>query len=271
MRRGAGFTMSMMACTVVIAAAPVLIAQAVLAQLGLSEATARAFVINEFKTPSSGRGSEIVHAGERGFLKLPPAARGPAATALFAWAKAYVNSPAFKTAYATFRKGAVPESDSQEPTLDEEVQKKMGEIRAQIAEMRQVAASLPPAAAKDTLNEIKEAEASIQSGETERMAREMIEADRAERGASAKATNERYPANPQVIIARRLREFLNETADANFSAKTLSLTGGVDGIVMVERADQKHSWIWQEAVIVGQEATGAARAAAEEWLKEIDR
>jgi hypothetical protein len=271
MRRSARFVLSIAACMVVVAAASALIAQGALAPLGLTEATARAFVINEFKTPSLGRSSEIVHAGERGFLKLPPAARGPAASALFAWAKAYVNSAAFKTAYATFRKGAVPQSGSQEPTLEEELQKKMDEIRAQIAEMRQAAASLPPAQAKDTANELQKMEESIRSGEMERMEREMLEGARADKGAASRATDERYPSDPQVIDARRLREFLKETADANFSAKTLSLTGGVDGIVMVERADQKRSWLWQEAVIVGREATTAARAAAEEWLKEIER
>jgi hypothetical protein len=41
----------------------------------------------------------------------------------------------------------------------------------------------------------------------------------------------------------------------NFSARTISLTGGPDGIELVDPADRKHSWLWQEAVIVGQEAS----------------
>ena len=68
-----------------------------------------------------------------------------------------------------------------------------------------------------------------------------------------------------------MREFLEGTADVNFSARTISLTGGPDGIEFVDPADRKRSWLWQEAVIVGQEATSAARAAAESWLKEIER
>ena len=82
---------------------------------------------------------------------------------------------------------------------------------------------------------------------------------------------EAFPADPQKLFARRLRAFLEATADANFSARIIHLTGGPDGIEFVDPADRGKSWVWQAAVIVGQEATTAARAAAEAWLKEIER
>jgi hypothetical protein len=94
-----------------------LVAQGVLAQLGLTEASARNFLLNEIKSgPARDRRGALEIAGHRAFYKLPPAARGPAATALFAWAKAYVNSPAFKTAYAQFRKDAGPGDDRPAPS-----------------------------------------------------------------------------------------------------------------------------------------------------------
>ena len=68
---------------------------------------------------------------------------------------------------------------------------------------------------------------------------------------------------------RRLREFLDATAEVNFAARTISLTGGADGIEFIDKADRQRNWMWQEAVIVGPEATSAARAAAQAWLKEI--
>ena len=87
-------------------------AQGALGQLGLTEASARSLLFDEMKSERGGhRRGAIEVAGHRAFYKLPPAARGSAATALFAWAKAYVNSPAFKTAYAQFRKGAMPLPD----------------------------------------------------------------------------------------------------------------------------------------------------------------
>jgi hypothetical protein len=101
-----------------------------------------------------------------------------------------------------------------------------------------------------------------------------LEAQHAERttreAASAKRDDERYPADPSRIFARRLREFLDATADVNFSARTLSLTGGPDGIEFLDKADRQRHWIWQLAVIVGPEATTAARTAAQAWLKELE-
>ena len=83
----------------VMAMAGGVVAQGALAQLGLTEAAARTFVLDEIKRPAADRGAPIEVAGTRAFLKLPPAARGPAATALFAWAKSYVSSPAFNASY----------------------------------------------------------------------------------------------------------------------------------------------------------------------------
>ena len=79
------------------AVSSVLLAQSVLVQLGLTDATARNFLLDEIKSPASSRRNDIVVTGNRAFLKLPPAVRGQAASSLFAWAKAYANSPAFKT------------------------------------------------------------------------------------------------------------------------------------------------------------------------------
>ena len=73
------------------------------------------------------------------------------------------------------------------------------------------------------------------------------------------------------MFARRLREFLAATADVNFAARTISLTGGPDGIEFMDKADREKPWMWQAAVIVGREATVAARVAAEAWLKEIEK
>jgi hypothetical protein len=102
-----------------------------------------------------------------------------------------------------------------------------------------------------------------------------MEAERAEatqRTAAGRETAEsQTPADPQTLFARRLREFLELTADVNFSARTIRLTGGPDGIEFIDKADRQRHWIWQAAAIAGPEATAAARAAAEAWLKEIER
>jgi hypothetical protein len=50
----------------------VLLAQSALVQLGLTDATARNFLLDEIKSPASSRRNDIVVTGNRAFLKLPP-------------------------------------------------------------------------------------------------------------------------------------------------------------------------------------------------------
>ena len=251
-----------------------LVAQGALAQLGLTEAAARNFVMREAESTSTNRRAPIVETGRRAFFNLPPAARGAATTALFAWAKAYVNSAAFKTAYAQHRREVIgPDTTPTQPSIDDEVQAQINEMKESLAQSRQIAASLPPANAAQLLKSIDEQEAKITSGEFAKMLRAGLEIERGDRtardNASSKANDERYPADPTRIFVRRLREFLDATAEVNFAARTISLTGGADGIEFIDKADRQRNWMWQEAVIVGPEATAAARAAAQAWLKEI--
>jgi hypothetical protein len=252
-------------------------AQGVLAQLGLTEARAREFVLAEVKSPSAPtRRSAIAVAGHRGFYKLPRAARGPAATALFAWAKAYVTSAAFTTAYAEYRRGVIGTTEqSAAPSVDARLQAELEEMRAAMEQARQMAASLPPADRATLLAKIGEQEARIASPQFVAQLRAGLEMETSERSQSEtdrlRRDTERYPADPTPIFARHLRAFLDATSDVDFAARTIHLTGGPDGIEFVEPGDQDRSWMWQLAVLAGPEATSAARTAADAWLKEIDR
>ncbi len=256
-----------------------LVAQGVLAQLGLTEGAARDFLFDEVKTQRQdhpfARRSAIALAGTRGFYKLPPVARGPAATALFAWAKSYANSPAFRAAYANFRRDAIPPELVHADTLDDAVKKRIDEMLVAVEQSRAMAAKVDPKTGAAILEGVKKQEAQIRSPEFATMLRTGLDMERAEKAGSAGASNResiaKYPVDPEEIFARRLREFLDATADANFSARTIHLTGGPDGIEFVDPADRKRSTTWQMAVIVGREATTAARAAAAAWLTEIER
>ncbi len=76
------------------------LAQSALTQLGLTEAAARALLLNEVQTGGGlGAVSKLAAAGRAAYQKVPEVARGPVTTGLFAWAKAYANSPAVAAAY----------------------------------------------------------------------------------------------------------------------------------------------------------------------------
>jgi hypothetical protein len=267
------------ALTVTIGAALVagshLAAQTTLAQLGLTETAARNFVLAEIKSPALERRNPIVIAGTRAFLKLPANARAAAATGLFAWAKAYVNSAAFKASYDGYRKGRIPTDRQYSQTIDEAVKQENDEMLAGIEQLKQALPSLPPAQRQQLLAKIKEAQATLANPEMIKARRDALAAERGQAGATdAKLVEEveqQTPADPQRLFARRLREFLEVTAAVNFSAPTINLTGGMDGIEFIDKADRQQHWMWKAAAIVGPEATTAARAAAQAWLKEIER
>ena len=254
-----------------------LVGQSALAQLGLTEASARNFVLNEIKSPAANRASDIAVAGTRAFLRLPASARGAAATGLFAWAKTYVNSPAFKASYDSYRQGRLPQGRTYSLSVDDTLKKEIAEQVAAIdATKNNLAASgLPAADQQKILAKWNETLEILTKPDQLAARRKALEDERAQQSADTANLIERVeqqtPADPQKLFARRLREFLEITAEVNFTARTISLTDGPDGIEFLDRADRQRHWMWQAAAIVGPEATSAARTAAEAWLKEIER
>jgi hypothetical protein len=269
-------TLLIVAAAVIAAAAGGrLAAQTALAQLGMTEAAARTFVLDEIKSPATGRRHAIALAGTRAFLKLPPAARPAAATGLFTWAKAYVSSPAFKASYDGHRRDRIPPDKRFPLSVDEALKKETDDVLAGFEQMRKGIGALPPADQQKVLDKLKEAQAMLTNPEMVRARRAALEAERAAQGgdnaAQMREVEARTPANPQTLFARRLREFLEVTADVNFSARTINLTGGVEGIEVADRADRQRHWMWQQAALAGPEATAAARTAAQAWLREIEK
>jgi len=250
-------------------------AQTALAQLGLTDAAARTFLFEEMKGPAANRQSDIAVAGTRAFLKLPSSARGAAATALFAWAKSYVSSPAFTTIYATHRRESIPQEREYDLSVEQQVKKDVDRQLADLQVSRKAIAALPPQDRAAILEQVNENERRLKSPEFVKQLQAQLAEERAQtRGQDADAATrnaERIPADPKQLFAQRLRQFLDVTSDVDFSTKTISLTGGPDGIEFIDPAARKKHWMWQEAVIVGPDATAAARAAAQAWLKEIER
>jgi len=250
--------------------------QSVLTQLGLTEAAARALLTNEVR--SSGEGgysSELAVAGRAAYLRVPEAARGAATTALFAWAKAYVNSPAFETAYARIRSEAKPQLSQTAGTVDEELKKQQDESVAAYESGKAAAAALPAGERETFLASLKQVFDMRHNPEMQRILRAGLEEERAKSQAGEDQVmtrwQEAFPADRQVLFARRLREFLDATADVDFEARQNTIRNPAGETVGFALSDayRVKPWQWLDAFVVGNEATTAARAAAEAWLKEL--
>lgn len=256
------------AVAVLVSSAPAL-AQNPLAQLGLTEIRARE--LTNSVVQDGGRNGQIDPGLRKMFVALPGPVRGTVTTAMWAWAKTYVSSAAFKTEYAKARTEATPQPTVFNGTVDAEVKAQLDEQLKAIAETRKTVLPQLPADQRAAIEaSLKQQESMLQSPEFRNIMKQSIEAERVEQKSNDSSAMVRwrndYPADPQVLVARRLREFLGMCTDVDFAAKTEILDGKrVFSSTVYERKPAE----WKECFRAGPEAVNAARAAASAWLKQI--
>jgi hypothetical protein len=207
------------------------------------------------------------------FKLMPAAARAQAATAGVAWLKAYVASPDFTRQYLQVRQSHKPQPDTYDLTPEQEVQKAEDEQKQQLEESKKAIAGLPAEqrkAMEEALKTAAEFAAKMNTPETRKIRLDAITADRAERAKAYESAlakwKQEYPDDPKPVVARRLREFLQLSADVDFNARLKT----ADGVSTFENpAYQAKPSQWKMCFRAGREATAAARAAVQAWLTEL--
>ena len=248
-----------------LATAANLAAQAVPRQLGVTEQEAQESFLGSVTS-----GYPQWGAAGAAFVALPAAARVAVVQAGFAWAKVSVKSPAFRTGYETRRQEAKPEPPTPEGTVDDELKRQVAQQLKDLAESRKALATLPPEQRKDLEAMLRQTEAQLKDPQLLAMMRSGIEAERA--GAletyqsDVRQWEEEYPANPDLLVRRRLEAFLTECGDVDFSARVQPQYGMLR---FVNPEYEMKPANWKTCYRTGPEAVGAARAAATAWLKEL--
>lgn len=250
-------------------------AQGALTQLKVSESEAHDFVMNEMSGGVGSHGNRpIIERARRAYAGIPATARAAATTALYAWVKAHVNSPAFRKAYAAYRAEQAPVPPRHEGTIDEAVAR---EVAREKAELDKSVKELLAAGMKAQADAMRE-QAKMFDDKVYLQGTRMNIADTRARQTKNYETglalfNENLPADPTITFARHLRAFLDTTADVDFAAAQKTVTNGVGEPmkVFVIDAYNKKPWQWQVAYEFGPEAIKAARTAAAAWLKELGR
>jgi hypothetical protein len=267
-----------MALVVVGSIAGVGLAQSGVPQLGLTEQAGRRHVHELVSNWAGGTwleeatfiGASVIQptlrAAVAAHAKLPAAARGPATSALYSWARSYTGSPAFKTEYEKMRQARKPEPRIYERTVEEEVKAKLAEQEETVQNLSKLSGQ-----SKEQLDALRK-----QIAGTAPLLRQQIESERAKQKAdddsSMKAWEAATPADPNQIIVRVLRRFLETTEDVDFAAKGQREKAPAGEYVNFENdAYEKRPWQWQYAWEVGPEVTAAARTAAAEWVKTLGR
>jgi len=261
------FTWSLATVT---AGTALLVAQSGLSNFGL--------VINQLKP-------QIVGALRSGYIpvypnrKLYKAASTPARVAFVKealnWLKSYTESVAFKADYDKQRVEAKPEAPQSKGTPDEQYAKQQAEQRKGIEDMKKNVAKMTPEMQQQMKEVVKQMEAALEQNSKNPQVAEMMksnyarEAQSDEEGYKKDLANyeANFPADPKVMIAKRLNEFLEETKGIDYNAQLVSSGGG-----MMRFADQQYESKtdrWKLCYRAGREPTEAARAFAADWLRQL--
>jgi len=243
----------------------------VLTKLRLDPAAAREGVVD-----SLANGTVYNEAAFKVFKSLPGAARDTVVRAGLAWIKSYVSGAEFKAAYAERRERMKPEAPAPRPAADDEMKRMKAEMEKNIAEMRKNLAAMN-AEMKRTMEEsIKAMRAQMEAMEKDPQQRDLmrqmtemaVAEDKKRHGDRLREWDQRYPADPRVLIRKRIGDFLAASADVDYSAKLVSRG---DKMVFANGAYEGKSAEWKLCYRAGKEATDAARAFARAWLAELDK
>lgn len=243
----------------------------VLTKLGLDPGVAKAGVLESLAS-----GSAYNQAAFKAFKSLPGMARETVVRAGLAWIKTYAASAEFKAAYQELRQRQKPQPPEARPAADAQMVKMKADMERSVAEIRKNMAAMDAETRKVMEASIKAMRAQVaqmekdpQQKELMRQVAEMSTAEDKQRfEEKLKEWEQRYPADPRLLIQRRIREFLAASAGVDFTAKLLSRG---DKMVFANEAYEQKPAEWKLCFRAGKEATGAARAFAGTWLAELDK
>jgi hypothetical protein len=203
-------------------------------------------------------------------------------TALAAVVRTYAESNAFRERYALQRRADRPVEIKSTGATAADVDKQMSQSEQAMAQAQAALKDMPPEMRKMMEAMMKEAggaadfDAAMAEGQKgmkegaakqkEAIAKTNAEAARSQQ--SAKAFDETYPANPEGLLARRLREFLDLTATVPDTAVLVPRGGKM---VFADPVLEKKPDLWKQLYRAGKPARDAARAAAQRWLDALGR
>jgi hypothetical protein len=245
---------------------------------GVADATARGLLNGAARQPHLSTTHAFVSGVRRAYQALPASARGAAVTSAFAWAKTYVTSPAFATAYAAARQQAQPAGlPTYDMSVDEEAKKELDQKLAELEQTRKAIGVLPEADRAAVLAASKEAEDLLRSPQMIKSIRDEIESRRAAdtNGTTGAATdwNALYPADVRVFVRQELERFLAASAKIDFTIPVTIIKNPSGAIVgFVAPLDRVlDSWMEAECMMAGRDMVTAARASVEAWIKELPK
>lgn len=244
-------------------------AQAVTAQLGVTDGRAREAVFDSFVSGA------VSVAGKAGvFTAASPQVRVAIVNAALTLARAFVDSAEFPKRYADHRDANGPEPLPPTTTADEVLAKQRANFESQIEGMRKQFGDVTPAQ-RETLEqgfetmrarftEMEKGDAKIELDAALKQQRtRQVQAHEA----AVKELEAVYPADPRALVANRLRKFLELSKDVDFTAQLVERDRKMR---FADAAFEARPAEWKMLFRAGKPAVDAARAFAQKWLADLE-
>jgi hypothetical protein len=249
----------------------VLVAQNVFGSLGMQEAGVKRDIVYAFIN-----GSVNVYPARNAFKAAAPAARAALVKGVFDWCRAYTASPAYKAQYDQERANAAPKQPKPK-NVDAELARMKAEQQKAIEDAKKNLAQMPANIRPQMEATIKQMEAENAKRDADpkfaEMMRQSIEMQNAEEQRQHQESvvryNQRYPADPSVLVATRLRQFLDVSKDVDFGAALVPGPGSKQRFA--NAAYEAKPAEWKLCYRAGKEATAAGREAAQAWLAALGK
>ena len=242
----------------------------VMAKLGVSPAAATEGMLDALAS-----GTAFNAAAIKAFKALPASARAEVVRSALTWIKARTESAEFKASYAKMREDEKPKPPEAVPSVEDQMKKQKADVEKSIAEMQKNMAGLDPATRKgleDAIKMMRKQVEEMQKPEQMAIMRQAAEMQAAESKRDyqerLKKWEEKIPTDPKLLIARRIRDFLEVSRDVDYSAKL------VPAGPLMRFADARYEGKrdeWKLCFRAGKEATEAARAFASSWLADLGK
>jgi hypothetical protein len=249
-----------------------------LAQDSMADFGLKANTLEERIVESLVQGYVPAYPDKKIFKTASPSVQAAFVKNTLGWFKSYTETGAFKMDYEKQRESAKPSPPVSKGTPDEQYAKFLAEQRRSLETTKQDVAKMPPDMQKQMQSALKQMEANIESmAKDPQMAAMMKENYERESISDQKNYQDRlatwekkYPVDPQVLIAARLRQFLDVSQNIPFDAELAPSPQGK----LMKFADpmyEAQSAQWKLCYRAGREPVNAARAFVGEWLSQIEK
>lgn len=209
--------------------------------------------------------------------KIAAGQRAAAVREIADFAKRYARSEEFTQKYMQYREGQKPEKPAPPRTMAAQRRADKEDMQRQIREMqenlKQTPAEYRPMfeqtieMMKQQLKEIDNPNNPMYSPQMDEMNKQVYQLQLEEYKNQLVEWERDYPPAPNAMIKKWLTQFLEESRDVDYSAK---LTEGQYGrLVFANPAYESKSPHWKMCYRAGRDVVHAGRAAAEQWLKEL--